>query len=212
MHRLFLFSALCGASVAAAHGVGAAECRGPLGLPLPGPERPARAGEVHYAPDHGLGCAVAADQGAAMTERKSPVTFLPCLHVGAVAIGDRRRQVETLLGAPAMAQEMDLLTDLVVYEVPQRTALLPRSMVTYREEQVVAVHLVGPPMDIPATFAGLVLGDGEQRVVDALGWPAQRCRLLPNGPETWTWPPFPIAIDMLDGVVAGVKMTWVTKK
>jgi hypothetical protein len=41
-----------------------------------------------------------------------------------------------------------------------------------------------------------------------LGLPSQRCVYQRPGPETWIWPPFPIGVDMLDGRVVGLKVTW----
>lgn len=186
----------------------AADCRGPQGLPLPGPALPLVEGQFRYVPDQGLGCVVSNRQGQAMASHSGPVTFLPCLRVGAVAVADSRAKVESLLGTAAAVNEIDLSSDSRIYSVPQRGALLPHYVVTYRDGVVVAVQLIGPPMVMPATFSGLTLGDDRQKVIDTLGWPVQRCRTKADGPEMWTWPPFPIAVDMIEGYVAGFKVTW----
>lgn len=189
-----------------------AACKGPQGLPLPGAPLPVVPGWFHYDADKGLACVVTRERGAAMAEHKSPVTFLPCLRVGAVGIADSRANVEKVLGEAVAVNEIDVYSETRLYEVAQRGVLRPHYVVTYREDRVVAAQLVGPPMVIPATFSGLTLGDDQQKVVDTLGWPGQRCQMRRDGPELWTWPSFPIAVDMIDGFVAGFKVTWPADK
>ena len=185
-----------------------AACRGPQGLPLPGPSLPLVEGEFRYSPEQGLGCVVSSQQGAAMAKHESAITFLPCLRVGPVAIGETRASVEALLGEAVGTVDLDLFSESRIYEVAQRGVLRPHYVVTYRDEQVVAVQLIGPPMQIAARFSGLTLGDDQQKVIDTLGWPLQRCQGNADGPELWTWPSFPIAVDIIDGFVAGFKVTW----
>ena len=203
MRRILILLAALAAPLSAKAG-----CRGPQGLPLPGPPPPLAEGQFRYSPDQGLGCVVSNSQGAAMARHAGPVSFLSCLRVGAVAISDSRANVEKLLGEAMAVNEIDLSSDSRVYEVSQRGRLRPHYVVTYRDDRVVAVQLLGPPMPIPAGFSGLTLGDDQQKVLDTLGWPAQRCRTKADGPEMWTWPPFPIAVDIIDGYVAGFKVTW----
>lgn len=143
-----------------------------------------------------------------MAKHESAITFLPCLRVGPVAIGETRASIEALLGEAAGVIDLDLFSESRVYEVAQRGVLRPHYVVTYRDEQVVAVQLLGPPMQIPARFSGLTLGDDQQKVIDTLGWPQQRCQGKADGPELWTWLSFPIAVDIIDGYVAGFKVTW----
>jgi len=185
-----------------------AACVGPQGLPKPGAEMPVTESHFHFNPDKGLGCVVSHAHGQAMSEHKGPVSFLKCLKVGAVAVGESRAGVEKVLGEPLAKSDIDLFTETRLYEIQQRGVLRPHYVVTYRDEQVVAVQLVGPPMVIPATFSGLSLGDDQQKVIDTLGLPGERCRTKADGPEMWTWAPFPIAVDIIDGYVAGFKVTW----
>lgn len=203
MRRILIWLVLAGLPLPA-HAV----CVGPQGLPKPGAEVPVVEGHFHHTPGKGLGCVVPRSQGQAMSEHKGPVSFLGCLKVGAVAVGDGLASVETVLGAPVAKSDIDLFTETRLYEIQQRGALRPHYVVTYRDTQVVAVQLVGPPMRIPATFSGLTLGDDQQKVIDTLGVPGERCRTKADGPEMWTWPPFPIAVDIIDGYVAGFKVTW----
>lgn len=187
--------------------IAAPPCRGPEGLPEPGPAGALILHHFHRS-DAGLACVLPPEQGRAMAEQRQSVSFLPCLKVGAVAVADTVAKVEQALGAPARVEAMDDHTELRAYIIAQRTLPKPHYAVTYRDKVAVAVQLLGPPTEMPASFSGISLGDGEQAVVDILGRPARRCVLRPNGPETWLWPAFPIGIDMADGRVVGMKATW----
>ncbi|MBC7907569.1 MAG: hypothetical protein H7Y60_12605, partial [Rhodospirillaceae bacterium] len=168
-------------------------CRGPDGIGEPGAASDTiTPNQFHRVPGRGLACAVEHDAGAAMVGREKPVTFLPCLKVGAVAIADGIGQVEELLGEATNINELDLRTEARVYPIHQRSIPEPYYVVTYQDKVVVAVQLIGPPTEMPATFSGLSLGEPAQKVLDTLGKPTQRCMFQRKGPETWMWPPFPI--------------------
>ncbi|HSV28300.1 MAG TPA: hypothetical protein VLL76_02040, partial [Candidatus Omnitrophota bacterium] len=98
-------------------------------------------------------------------------------------------------------------TEARAYFVVQRAEPRPYYVVTYRRGDVVAVQLVGPPPQLPLSFAGVRLGDRMERVIDALGQPTSRCDDK-DGVEHWFWQPFPIGIDMQDGVVRAMKVSW----
>lgn len=184
-------------------------CRDAGGLPEPAVrETTPQPNQFHYIPGKGLACAVANADGEAMRDGKRPVTFLPCLRIGAVGISDDRAQVEELLGQPSQVSDLDLRTEARVYPIRQRTIPEPYYVVTYQDDVAVAVQLIGPPTEMPATFSGLSLGQTAQTVIDTLGKPQRRCMLRGKGPETWIWPSFPIGVDMLDGYVVGFKVTW----
>lgn len=184
-------------------------CRDAAGLPEPGAV-PTEAQPNHFyrVTGKGLACAVDVAEGEAMSRHKRPITFLPCLKVGAVAIADDRARVEELLGAPSQISDLDMRTDARVYPIHQRSLPEPYYVVTYQDDVAVAVQLIGPPTEMPATFSGLALGQPAQNVIDALGKPTRRCMMRPKGPETWMWQPFPIGVDILDGRVVGFKVTW----
>ncbi|MBC7907334.1 MAG: hypothetical protein H7Y60_11395, partial [Rhodospirillaceae bacterium] len=164
--------------------------------------------QFHRVPGRGLACAVSHDDGAAMVDQSRPVTFLPCLKIGAVSIADDMGLVEQLLGEPTHVNDLDMSTQARVYPIPQRSMPEPYYVVTYQDKVAVAVQLIGPPTEMPATFSSLSLGDSTQKVLDTLGKPASRCMFQRQGPETWMWSPFPIGIDVLDGRVVGMKATW----
>lgn len=196
--------ALC---LSALPAVAAQPCRGPGGLPEPGPVPAVTANHFHRS-DAGLACVLPPEQGRAMAEQRQSTSFLPCLKVGAVAVADTVAMVEQALGTPTRVDVLDDHTELRTYLIAQRSLPRPYYAVTFRDGVAVAVQLLGPPTEMPATFSGVSLGDGEQAVVDALGRPARRCVLRPKGPETWLWPAFPIGIDVADGRVVGMKVTW----
>lgn len=184
-------------------------CRGPEGAPEPTvAETAPQPNRFYRVVGKGLACAVSQEDGAAMADRKRPVTFLPCLRVGAVGIADDRAEVEKLLGEPSQISDLDLRTQARVYPIHQRSIPEPYYAVTYQDDVVVAVQLIGPPTEMPAALSGVALGDSVKTVVDVLGKPTRRCMLRAKGPETWMWQPFPIGVDVLDGRVVGLKATW----
>ena len=184
-------------------------CRDAAGMTEPAiPDTPPQSNHFHRVAGKGLACAVSQEEGEAMARHKRPITFLPCLRVGAVAIADDRKAVEEVLGQPTQISDLDLRTEARVYPIPQRSVPEPYYVVTYQDDVAVAVQLIGPPTEMPATFSGLALGESMQRVLEVLGKPTRRCMLRPRGPETWMWQPFPIGIDILDGRVVGFKVTW----
>lgn len=184
-------------------------CRGNDGMAEPAPPSgDPQAGQFYRLADAGLACAVTNKAGEAMVEGKKPVTFLPCLKIGVVAVADERAKVEEVLGQPAAVTELDYRTEARIYPIHQRTVPEPHYVVTYQDDVAVAVQLAGPPLEMPATFSGLSLGDKAQKVLDTLGKPTRRCVLHGKGPETWMWQPFPIGVDVVDGRVVGFKVTW----
>lgn len=197
-------------SVAAMPATAQIPCRDNAGMPEPAApsEAPPKPGHFQRVTGTGLACAVGDAEGAAMAAHKRPVTFLPCLKVGAVAIADTRTQVEALLGQPSQVSDLDLRTQARVYPINQRSVPEPYYVVTYQDDVAVAVQLIGPPTEMPATFSGLSLGESQKTVLDALGKPSRRCMMRAKGPETWMWQPFPIGVDILDGRVVGFKVTW----
>lgn len=185
-------------------------CRDASGLPVPAAPSTAapQPHQFYRLEGKGLTCAVSQQEGDAMSRHERPVTFLPCLKVGAVAVADDRSRVEELLGPPSQVSDLDLRTDVRVYPINQRSIPQPYYVVTYQDNVVVAVQLIGPPTEMPATFSGLSLGVPAQEVLDTLGTPSRRCMMRAKGPETWMWEPFPVGVDILDGRVVGLKATW----
>ncbi|HTH18020.1 MAG TPA: hypothetical protein VL974_15280 [Magnetospirillum sp.] len=185
-------------------------CRSADGLPEPetAPAAVPQPNQFHRVIGKGLGCAVSQTEGEAMASHKQPVTFLPCLRVGAVGVADERATVEELLGEPTQIRDLDLRTQARVYPIHQRSIPEPYYVVTYQDDVAVAVQLIGPPTEMPARFSGLSLGDSARKTIEALGKPTRRCMLRAKGPETWMWQPFPIGVDVLDGKVVGFKVTW----
>lgn len=184
-------------------------CRDNAGMAEPAAEvAPAQPNHFHRVPGKGVACAIDTAQGEAMTRRERPVTFLPCLRIGAVGVSDDLSAVEELLGPPSQISDLSIRTEARVYPIHQRSVPEPYYVVTYQDKVAVAVQLIGPPTEMPATFSGLSLGQPIQAVLDTLGKPNRRCMMRPKGPETWMWQPFPIGVDILDGRVVGFKVTW----
>lgn len=163
-------------------------------------------GTFHRAAGRGLACVLPAEHGQAIERAEKPVSYLPCLKIGTVAIGDERGKIEAVLGQPDRVMPMAEDVEARAYFIPQRSVVRPYYVVTYLREQAVAVQLIGPPTEMALAFSSVRLGDNEQQVVDALGLPAGRCP-SPRG-ETWLWPPFPIGVEMKDGVVAAIQVSW----
>lgn len=185
-------------------------CRGNAGMAEPSAQIPAaRPNQFHRVPGKGLACAIDNADGEAMAKHEKPVTFLSCLRVGAVGVSDERAVVEELLGQPTHINDLDLRTEARVYPIHQRSLPEPYYVVTYQDDVAVAVQLIGPPTEMPASFSGLSLGQPMQAVLDTLGKPNRRCMMRgAKGPETWMWQPFPIGVDIMEGRVVGFKVTW----
>jgi hypothetical protein len=186
----------------------AAGCIGSESLPSPGPIGPAVPFHFQRTAARGLACAVPVEQGAAMADHTKPISYLPCLKVGAIAIADTLKGVEATLGKPDAITEIDWRTEARAYFIAQRSIPNPYYVVTFQDDVAVAVQLMGPPTELPATFSGLSLGDPVQTVLDKLGKPSRRCPNKGKAIETWVWQPFPIGIDILNGHVLGFKVTW----
>lgn len=206
--RVFILALAAIAAAPSAHAQ--MTCRDNGGLPEPAAvtqDQPV-AGHFHRIEGKGLACAVSQDAGDAMSRHQQPVSFLPCLKIGAVAIADGRTQVEELLGEPSHVNDLDWRTEVRVYPIHQRSVPEPYYVVTYQDEVAVAVQLIGPPTEMPVSFSGLALGDSQQMVLDRLGKPDKRCVIGGARPDTWMWASFPIGVDVLDGRVVGFKVTW----
>ncbi|HLO77231.1 MAG TPA: hypothetical protein VK196_12320 [Magnetospirillum sp.] len=205
--RSVILAVLC--SLAALPAAAQDTCRDGSGLPEPRVQETApQPNQFYRVAGRGLACAVGNAEGEAMSQHERPVTFLPCLRIGAVGIADGRAAVEQLLGQPQRTRDLNRRSQLRVYAIPQRSLPEPMYVVTYQDDVVVGLQMFGPPTEMPATFAGMALGDPVEKVIDTLGTPSRRCLTRSPGTETWMWQPFPIGVDVLDGRVVGFKVTW----
>lgn len=183
------------------------DCRGADGMDAPATAAPAAEGEFRFVPGKGLGCVVPEREALEMARRKLPLTYLGCLKVGQVAVSESVDDVEERLGAPDRVMRLSETVETRAYFVRQPSPARPYYAVTYRRGDVVAVQLIGPPTAEALAFSSLRLGDSQARVVELFGPPVKRCP-GPKGSETWQWPPFPIGVDVADGVVTGMKVSW----
>lgn len=206
MRRAILALILAAAGFPAA----AQTCRGPEGLPEPQVAPPLAEGEFRRVPGKGLACVMPEEQGAAMYRTEAKITYLPCLRIGSVGISDDVSDAEDFLGPPFKVSAIGAATEARAYFVNQQAEPKPYYVVTYRRGNVVGVQLVGPPPQLPVAFSGIRLGDRMERVIDVLGRPTSRCD-GPHGVESWFWQPFPVGIDMADGVVRAMKVSWPRK-
>jgi hypothetical protein len=178
-------------------------CRGPQDLGQPAAEVPVIADEFRRVAG-GLGCVLAADNPAARVVR--PLPYLPCLRIGPIGLGDKLEAVEAILGKPDQIKSLDVVTAARVYFIRQPDEPYPYYVVTFRNGKAVALQLRGRALGLPQTFSSLALGDPAQKVLDVLGLPSRHCS-DDRGVESWSYPPYPFAIDLIDGAVVGVKMT-----
>ncbi len=202
-----LFLAILPALLLAAPALADDGCRDGAGIDPPAEAAPAGDGEFRYVPGKGLGCTVPEEQALEMARRKQPLTYLGCLRLGGVAVGEDVDEVEERLGPPDRVLRLSETTETRAYFVRQPTPARPYFAVTYRRGAVVAVQLKGPPTAPSLTLSSLRLGDPEARVVALFGPPVQRCP-GPKGGQSWLWPPLPLGVDLADGVVVGMKVSW----
>ena len=185
-------------------GMAQSSCRGPEDLGKSQDAPPVIPHSFSYTEGLGLGCALGAEDPAVQEIQHIP--YLACLRIGPVGLGDHSETVEANFGVANKIMPLDDKTAARVYFIHQTSKPLPYFVVTMREDTVVALQLRGANLEMPQSFSGLELGDSAQNVLDRLGPPSSHC---PNsqGVDTWLYQPFPFAIELLDGVVVGVKMT-----
>ncbi|MBI5164965.1 MAG: hypothetical protein HY985_13820 [Magnetospirillum sp.] len=184
-----------------------ASCRGPEDLPRPRNAVPLASYEFRRTGERSAGCVLPQEVGSEIAAGRRRASLLPCLKIGPVAIGASRTDIETLLGPPAKTVELDGDSDARVYFIAQRSDAQPYFVVTYLKQRVVAVQLAGPPTEMPLTFSSVSLGDGAQQVIDVLGLPARRCVNPDRGGDTWFYAQLPFALDLINGIVVGLKVT-----
>ncbi|MEW5727208.1 MAG: hypothetical protein AB1918_05215 [Pseudomonadota bacterium] len=182
-------------------------CRDGAGIEPPAVAVPAVDGQFRYIPGKGLGCSVPEEEALEMARHKLPLTYLGCLRLGGVAVGEGIGEVEERLGPPDRVLRLSESTETRAYFLRQPTPVRPYFAVTYRKGDVVAVQLKGPPTADALDLSSLRLGDAQARVVELFGPPVKRCP-GPKGGETWLWPPMPLGVDLADGVVTGLKVSW----
>lgn len=182
------------------------DCRGPEGLEPAVTTVAAVDGEFRFVAGK-LGCAVPEMEALEMARRRLPLTYVGCLKVGRVAVSDSMDDVEEMLGPPERILRLSETVETRAYFVGAPALARPHYAVTYRRGDVVAVQLIGPPAAEDLAFSSLHLGDRQARVIELFGLPVKRCP-GPKGAETWMWPPFPMGVDIADGIVTGMKVSW----
>lgn len=147
---------------------------------------------------------------------ESRTALSPCLHIGWIYVGQIRRQVEAIAGAPWKDNPVDrgdgshVIGYLVFAEGDRGSYYIVEFERLGQEEIARSVQFTGDSTPLPIDFSGLRLGDPASRVLAQLGSPETRGNFNDQAMglkgEWWDWPSNGISFEIVDGRVYSIRV------
>jgi hypothetical protein len=147
-------------------------------------------------------------------EPRTPLS--PCLRIGWVYVGQYRRYVEAVLGAPWKDSPIDRgdgthsVGYLVFADGDRGSYYIVEFERLGTEEIAHSVQFTGDSTPLPIDFSGMRPGDPAARVLAQLGAPETRGQFNDQGMglkgEWWDWPSNTISFEIVDGRVYSIRV------
>src|SRR5579863_2427552 len=99
-----------------------------------------------------------------------PASYLPCLRIGPIHIGQSDKEVERLLGQPWKVIK-DGAATIKVFPIDSDEQSQPYWVITFKAGAADSVQVTGKNPKIAAAFSSIRLGDGKAAVLARLGEP-----------------------------------------
>jgi hypothetical protein len=153
-----------------------------------------------------LGCAVRAAPG--MDPRKlATLGYMPCLRVGAIAIGASADQVEAVLGAPFNKKADEKGSETRYYSLEPGNPPPSYFIVAYENSKVAAVQVTGVQPKPGFAFSTVQVGDDASKIISVLGNPSQQVCERELKMEIWAYTPFPFSFGIRNHKIVLFKVT-----
>lgn len=133
----------------------------------------------------------------------------PCLHIGALHIGQSQIQVERLLGQADKQMQLSGVTYYAYaiepfYEVQD---FFPYWMISYQNGKVYTLQATGLAIPPNINFSSIRFGDEPPAVTEKLGMPTHSFNRRDNGYEVWQYKPYPISIEFKQHQVYSIRIS-----
>ncbi len=139
-------------------------------------------------------------------KREEPTSYLPCLRIGSIHIGQSEKDVERLLGNPWKVIKKDDATTIKVFPIESDEPSKPYWVITFKAGTAEAVQLTGKNPKTAEAFSSIRLGDTKTKVLKILGEPFATEPVEGIKGIMWSYRPFPISIEIVDERVYSIRM------
>ncbi len=135
-----------------------------------------------------------------------PATYLPCLRIGSIHIGQSEKDVERLLGNPWKVIR-DGATTVKVFPIESDERSKPYWVISFKAGTAESVQLTGKNPKVAGSFSSIRLGDTKTKVLEVLGEPFATKPVEDIQGILWSYRPFPISIEIVDGTVYSIRVS-----
>lgn len=131
--------------------------------------------------------------------------YLDCLHISDINMDMNVKQVEKLYGKPYKVIDNED-SQIRVYLLPTDGDQYPYVAITYVQESVDVIQLTGASTTKDMDFASIRLGDDHNFVTEILGPPSSMQQVNEINGVLWSYDPFPISVEFIDGSVFSIRI------
>ncbi len=130
-------------------------------------------------------------------------TYLPCLRIGPVYIGQRLREVSKMFGkANRVVKEGDVFMRVYVIRADAAAGQrIPYWVIGFRKLKVISIQITSPRGLKLFAFSSIEIGDPVSEVTATLGPPTAKHMVKDVSATYWDYDPFTVGIEIMDGRV-----------
>ncbi len=130
-------------------------------------------------------------------------SYLACLRIGPVHIGQKLREVSKMFGrANRVVKEGDVFMRVYVIRADARAGQrIPYWVIGFRNLKVISIQITSPRGEKLFTFSSIEIGDAASKVTATLGPPSAKHMVEDVSATYWDYDPFTIGIEIMDGRV-----------
>lgn len=130
-------------------------------------------------------------------------SYLPCLRIGPVYIGQRLREVSKMFGkANRVVKEGDVFMRVYVIRAGAAAGQrIPYWVIGFRNLKVISIQITSPRGEKLFAFSSIQIGDAASKVTATLGPPTAKHMVKDVSATYWDYDPFTVGIEIMDGRV-----------
>jgi hypothetical protein len=139
---------------------------------------------------------------------KLPPAHKMCHIINGIGIDMNRTDIEKIMGKPQKILPQGA-GQAEVYTVTNNTEIVAYYVVSYIKDVVNAVQATMTSTkwdELPIAFSSIPLGQNAQRALDVLGTPSKKCTGKNIFGELWSYAPYPITIEIMNGKIFSIKL------
>ncbi len=136
-----------------------------------------------------------------------PISYLQCLRIGSISIGQSEKDVERLLGSPWKVIKKDDETTIKVFPIESEEQSKPYWVITFKAGRAESIQVTGKNPKTASAFSSIRLGDKKTKVLEILGEPFATKPVEGIKGVLWSYRPFPISIEIVDERVYSIRVS-----